>query len=151
MGINSRIAKIPFFILYIILLVFVSFNWIRVILFQNNFEAFRSTQPWDYCLANLFANTFSTTQQQYFIFVFPIVLIGLYFIPKIVGRLINLDKKTNIKGDNHVVIILILFVAPVTLGLHKFFGFSWRSYLIPGIVLISLFSLWSWIDEKDKK
>ena len=151
MGINAKIAKIPFFILYLILAGLTSFNWFRVILFQRNFEVFRADQPWDYYLSNFFSNTFGITHQQYFIFALPVVLIGLCLIPKTVGKLLNLDKNTNIKGDNHVAIILILLVAPVTLGLHKLFAFGWRSYLIPGIVLISLFSIWSWIDEKNKK
>ena len=36
MGINAKIAKIPFFILYLILVGLTSFNWIRVILFQKD-------------------------------------------------------------------------------------------------------------------
>ena len=151
MGINSRIAKIPFFILYLTLAAFTSFNWIRVILFQKDWGAFRTQQPWDYYLSNFFSNTFGITHQQYFIFALPVVLIGLYLIPKIVGKLLNLDKNTNIKGDNHIAIILILFVAPTTLGLYKLFDWGWRSYLIPGVILITLFSVWSWIDEKNKK
>jgi len=148
MGINAKIAKIPFFVLYLIVAGLTSFNWVRVILFQKNFEAFRITQPWDYYLANIFENLFGITHQQYFIFALPVVLIGLYLIPKAVGKLLNLDKNTNIKGDNHVTAMLILLIAPVALGLHKLFAFGWRSYLIPGIVLISLFSIWSWADEK---
>jgi len=151
MGINSKIAKISFFILYLILAGFTSFNWIGVILFQKDWEVFRTQQPWDYYLSNFFSNTFGITHQQYFIFALPVVLIGLYAIPKIVGKLLNLDKNTNIKGDNHVAIILILLVAPATLGLHKLFALGWRNYLIPGITLITLFSIWSWIDEKNKK
>lgn len=151
MGINARIAKIPFFILYLILAGLTSFNWIKIILFQKDFEAFRTQQPWDYYLSNFFSDTFGITHQQYFIFALPIILVGLYLIPKIVGKLLNLDESTNIKGNNHVAIILILLVAPVTLGLHKLFALGWRSYLIPGIVLISLFSIWSWADERNKK
>lgn len=151
MGINAKIAKIPFVVLYLNLATLVSFNWIRVILFQGDFEVFRTAQPWDYYFSSFFTNTFGITQQQYFIFVLPVVLIGLYLIPKAVGKLLNLDKNTNIKGDNHVAIILILLVAPVALGLHKLFAFGWRSYLIPGIILISLFSVWSWTDERNKK
>jgi hypothetical protein len=151
MGINSKIAKIPFIVLYLILVAFTSFNWIRVILFQRNFEVFRTQQPWDYYLSSFFAKTFGITQQQYFIFAFPVMLLGLYFIPKIIGKLMDLDKKSNVKGDNHVAVIIILLVAPVTLGLYKLFNFGWRSYLIPGIILISLFSIFSWIDERNKK
>ena len=142
MGINSRIAKIPFIILYLILAAFPSFNWSRVILFQKNWEAFRTQQPWDYYLSNFFSNTFGITHQQYFILALPVMLIGLYLIPKIVGKLLNLDKNTNIKGDNHVAIIAILLIAPTALG---------RGYLIPGIIIILLFSVWSWIDEKQHK
>jgi len=141
MGINAKIAKIPFFVLYLILAVFTSFNWIRVILFQGNFEAFRTTQPWDYYLSNFFSNTFGITHQQYFIFALPVVLVGLYFIPKIVGKLLNLDKNTNIKGDNHIATLLILLTVPSILSLP----------IVTGIILIVLFSIWSWADEKSKK
>ncbi len=141
MGINARIAKIPFIILYLILAGFTSFNWIRVILFQKNFEAFRTTQPWDYYLSNFFSTTFGITHQQYFIFAFPVVLICLYLIPKLFGKLMGIDKNSNVKGDNHVTVILILFTAPSILSLP----------IVSGIILIVLFSIWSWIDEKNKK
>lgn len=150
MSINIKIAKIPFFILYLILAGFTSYNWIRVILFQKNFEVFRTEQPWDFYLSNFFSNTFGITHQQYFIFALPIILIGLYVIPKVVGKLLNMDKNTNIKGDNHVAVILILLIAPVTFGVHKLLGSGWRNHLIPGIVLISLFSIWAWVDERKK-
>jgi len=141
MGVNTKIAKIPFTVLYLILAGFTSFNWIRVILFQKNFETFRTTQPWDYYLSNFFSNTFGISQQQYFILALPIVLIGLYLIPKIVGKLLNLDKNSNIKGDNHVAVILILLSSPSILSLP----------IVTGIILIILFSIWSWMDEKNKK
>jgi len=35
MSINAKIAKIPFFVLYLILAGFTLFNWVRVILFQK--------------------------------------------------------------------------------------------------------------------
>lgn len=95
-----------------------------------------------------FVNNFGITHQQYFIFALPVILIGLNLIPKIVGKLINLDKSSNIKGDDHAAIILVLLIAPVALGVHKLFDFGWRGRLIPGIILITIFSIWSWIDEK---
>jgi len=150
-GINSKIAKIPFYVLYLILAVFTSFNWIRVILFQRNFEIFRTEQPWDYYLSSFFANTFGITQQQYYIFAFPVMLLGLYIIPKALGKLMSLDKKSNVKGDNHIAIILLLLIVPVTLGAQKIIGLGWRGYLIPGIVLIVLFSILSWADEEKNK
>lgn len=141
MGINAKIAKIPFFLLYLILTGFTSFNWIRVILFQRNFEVFRTTQPWDYYLSNFFSTSFGITQRQYFIFTFPVVLIYLYLIPKLFGKLMSMDKNSNVKGDNHVAVILILLTAPSILNLH----------VVSGIILIVLFSIWSWVDEKNKK
>ena len=151
MGVNTKIAKIPFTVLYLILAGFTSFNWIRVILFQRNFEAFRTEQPWDYYLSGFFVNNFGLTHQQYFLFAFPIMLLLLYFIPKVVGNLMSLDKRSNIKGDNHVVIILILLIAPVALGVNKILGPGWRNHLIPGICLVVLFSILSWIDENKFK
>jgi len=141
MGINARIAKIPFIVLYLILAGFTSFNWIRVILFQRNFEIFRTTQPWDYYLSNFFTTSFGITHQQYFIFAFPIVLICLYLIPKLFGKLMSMDKNSNVKGDNHVAVILILLTAPSIMSLP----------IVSGIVLIVLFSVWSWVDERNKK
>jgi hypothetical protein len=93
MGINSKIAKLPFPILYIIMASLILFNWVGVILFQRNFEVFKIEQPWDYYLSNFFSNTFGISQQQYFIFALPVILILLYLIPKFLGYLINLDKK----------------------------------------------------------
>jgi len=151
MGINSKIAKIPFFVLYLILVAFTSFNWIRVILFQKNFEVFLTEQPWDYYLSNFFVNNFDITHQQYFILAFPVILLLLYAIPKISGKLMSLDTKSNVKGDNHTALLLILLIAPVALGIHKLLGPGWRNHLLLGIILIALFSIWSWMDERNKK
>ncbi len=151
MGINSKITKTPFFVLYLILISLTSYNWIRVILFQKDFEIFLTEQPWDYYLSNFALNTFGITHQQYFIFAFPVMLAFLYFVPKLFGKLINLDKKTNIKGDNHIAIIAILLITPVTFGIHKLLGSGWRNRLIPGVILMILFSIWTGIDEKRAK
>lgn len=151
MGINSKIAKIPFFVIYLILAFLASFNWIKVILFQKSFGDYQSLQPWDFYLSNLFAETFGTTQKEYFIFAFPIMLLVLYLIPKLFGKLMEMDKKSNIKGDNHIAMLIILLVVPSILGLHKLFAYGWKGYLILGIILISLFSVWSSIDEKNFK
>lgn len=151
MNINSKIAKIPFFVFYLILVLLTSYNWFRVILFQKNFEAFRTEQPWDYHFSNFFVNHFNITHQQYFIFAFPFILLLLYAIPKICGKFMDLDIKSNVKGDNHVAAIIILLTAPVALGIHKLIGPGWKNHLIPGIILVILFSIWSWIDEKKFK
>lgn len=151
MGINAKIAKIPFFVLYLILAVMISYNWLKVILFQKNFEVFKTEQPWDYYLSSFFVNNFGITHQQYFLFAFPVILLLLYISPKIIGKLMSLDEKSNIKGDNHVAIIIILLTAPVALGIHNLIGPGWKNHLIPGVVLVILFSIWSWIDEKKYK
>jgi len=148
MGINSKIAKIPFFILYLILAGATLFNWIRVILFQKDFDILQTSQPWDYHLSNFFSDNFGITQRQYFVFALPFVLAILYIVPKIFGLLLGRDKRSNIKGDNHTAIILILLVAPSALGLGRFFSSDWRGQIIPGLILIIIFSVFSWMDEK---
>lgn len=151
MGINSKIAKIPFFILYLILAVLTSFNWIRVILFQNNFEAFQYTQPWDYYLSKWFSDIFQTSQRQYFIFAFPLVLIFLYLIPKLFGKLMSVDKNSNVKGDNHVAILLAFLFIPSVFNIQALFGIATKNYLIVSILMISVFSVISWMDEQKAK
>ncbi len=151
MNINSKIAKIPFFVLYLILAAITSYNWLRVILFQKNFEVFKTEQPWDYYLSSFFVNSFGITHQQYFFLAFPMILILLYVIPKIIGKIMNLDTKSNVKGDNHTAIIIILLTAPVALGIHKFIGPGWKNHLVPGVILVIIFSIWSWMDEKKYK
>ena len=148
MNINYKAAKIPFFVLYIILAIITSYNWIRVILFQKNFEVFKTEQPWDYYLSNFFVNNFGITHQQYFLFAFPMILLLLYAIPKIVGKMMSLDTKSNVKGDNHVAIIIILLATSVALGIHNLIGPGWKNHLIPGVILVAIFSIWSWMDEK---
>lgn len=151
MGINSKISKVPFFILYLILATLTLYNWVRVVLFQTNFEIFRIEQPWDYYLSNFFSSFFGITHQQYFLFSLPIILLILYFIPIIFGRLLNLDKKSNIKGDNHLSLIIILLIIPGVFDFPHLFGSSWQSHLSLGLLLVILFSIWSWIDEKRHK
>lgn len=138
MRINSKIANVPFFILYLILTALFSVNWVQVILFQKDFEAFRATQPWDYYLSHVFAETFGTSQREYFMFMFPILLVGLYALPKVLGKLMSLDKKSNIKGDNHIATLIILLVAPSILGMP----------VLSGLVLVIAFSLLSFMDEQ---
>lgn len=150
MGINSKIAKIPFWILYLILAALTSFNWIQVILFQANFEAFKYTQPWDYYLSKLFADISGATQQQYFIFTLPVVLICLCLIPKLFGKLISMDKNSNVKGDNHVAIILTFLFVPSVFNIQAF-GITPSNYLVVSFLMIGVFSVLSWMDEKKAK
>ncbi len=151
MDINRRIAKIPFAVLYGILALLVSFNWLRVFLFQKEFSVFESEQPWDYYLSSIASRLFGIEQRQYFIFALPIMLIIIYGALKLTGWLISLDKKTEIKGDNHTAIVAILLILPVSLGVHKLLGPGWRNHLLPGAVLIITFSIWTGIAESKAK
>jgi len=151
MKINSTVAKIPFWVLYTISVFLVSFNWIKVVFFQKNFSAFKFTQPWDYYLFGFFEKYFGVSPQQYFIFALPVVLIFLYIVPRFFGKLMSLDKKSNIKGDSHVSFMIILMLLPTTIGLQRFFDTGWRGQLTPGIVLMVVFSIVSWFDEKRQK
>ena len=53
----------------------------------------------------------------------------------------SMGKNSNVKGDNHVAVLLILLTAPSILSLP----------VVSGVLLIVLFSIWSWVDEKNKK
>jgi len=151
MGINSKIAKIPFLLLYLINASLILFNTFRVILFQEDFTAFATEQPWDYFLAKKFTETFSITYRTYFIVALPIYLILLFVFLKIIGKLLDLDKKSNIKGENHIAVISILFIAPATFGVHKLLGSGWKNLLLPGLILIIIFTILSAVDEKKSK
>jgi len=151
MGINSKIAKIPFLFLYIINASLILFNTLRVILFQEDFTAFATEQPWDYFLATKFTETFSITYRTYFIVTLPIYLFLLFVFLKIVGKLLDLDKKSNIKGENHIAVISILFMVPATLGVHKLLGSGWKNLLLPGFILVIIFTIVSAVDEKKSK
>ncbi|PIR43830.1 hypothetical protein COV24_00700 [candidate division WWE3 bacterium CG10_big_fil_rev_8_21_14_0_10_32_10] len=148
MGINSKIAKIPFFVLYLIIATLVSLNWIKVIIFQKDFENFRSTQPWDYYISSFAVQTLGVTHQQYFLFALPLILLGLYGLFKILGNLLDKDKKTNINGGNHIAIIALLLVLPGVLNISKYVDMGKQTHLLIGIILVFLFSVWSWMDEK---
>lgn len=54
MGINSKVTKIPFIVLFLILAALTSYNWVRVIMFQGDFEVFRTEQPWEFLQLNLY-------------------------------------------------------------------------------------------------
>lgn len=151
MDINRKIAKIPFAVLYGIFALLVSFNWLRVFLFQREFSVFESEQPWDFYLSSIASRLFGIEQRQFFVFAIPIVLIVIFGVLKLTGWLISLDKKTEIKGDNHSAIVAILLVLPVSLGVHKLLGPGWRNHLLPGIVLIIAFSIWTGIAESKAK
>ena len=151
MGINSKIAKLPLLLLYGINASLILFNWLRVIFFQKDFSVFASEQPWDYFLASRFSELYVTSYRSYFIFTLPVYLALLFLFLKFIGKLLNLDKKSNVKGDNHIAVVAILFMTPVTFGVHKFLGSGWRNYLLPGVILVILFSILSWLDEKKFK
>jgi len=151
MDLNKKIVKIPFWILYGILACLVIFNWLSVYLLQKDFSAFRSEQPWDHFLASFASNIFNIEYRQYFLFAIPVVLLIMLGAIKFGGWLISLDKNTQIKGDNHIAIIGILLILPTVFGLHRFIG-GWRGNIIPGVMLIIIFSIWTGIeDHKFKK
>ena len=151
MGINSKIAKVPFLLLYTISAFLILFNWLRVIFFQKDFSAFAKEQPWDHFLATRFSEIFGASYRSYFIFALPIYLILLFLFLKLFGKLLDLDKKSNIKGDNHIAVITILFILPATFGIHTLLGSGWKNLILPSFILIILFTILSWIDEKNSK
>ena len=148
MSINTKVAKIPFLLLYLVNAFLISFNFLKVILFQEDFTSFATEQPWDHFLATKFSEVFSTSYRSYFIFALPVYLVLLFIFLKLFGKLIDLDKRSNVRGENHIAVSVMLFIMPVTLGVHKLLGSGWKNFLFPGFVLIILFSIISGIDEQ---
>jgi len=52
-----------------------------------------------------------------------------------------MDRKSNVKGDNHVATLIILLVTPSLMGMPA----------MSGIVLLVIFSFLSWVDEQKFK
>ncbi len=112
MQLNQKISKIPFLWLYGIAALFYILPAVNVFLFQKNILLFAKDQPWDFLLAGKLAELFDLPVKEGFLLAIPVVLVFLFIIIKAVGRLVNLDKKTNIKGDNYIAAVAILFMLP---------------------------------------
>lgn len=72
-------------------------------------------------------------------------------IPKLFGKLMGKDRNSNVKGDNHVALLLISLFIPSVFNIQALFGIAPKDYLIVSFLMISIFSVLSWLDEHKAK
>ncbi|MEA3420910.1 MAG: hypothetical protein U9Q97_04435 [Acidobacteriota bacterium] len=156
LGINQKIAKIPFILLYGILTFFITLSFLCTYLYQNDWSAFQEGQPIDYALARSFSNLFGTEFNAYFLFAIPLMLLVIYGAIRLGGWLIKrIDKKTEINGENHMAMILISVLLPNFLYLIMWLLFGTRLtsryVLIAGLALMIFYIIITEIDDKAQK
>lgn len=163
MDINQKVAKIPFLILYGVTALFHIFSSIAIYISVDleTAYAFHKDQPWDHFLASTASRLFGIGYNDYFLFSIPVYLLFFYGVIKLGGWLIKTtSKETEIKGDNHMAIICILFLLPKVLyefgyfilGMQPIRGWGVKLAATLGFILIIIFSiLTEAADRKAKK
>ena len=106
MDINQKTAKIPFWILYGLAAGIVLFDLIFTYMFlSSNPEAYEGNSVNAY-LAGIIG-------LEYFLFLIPLALLGIYGVTKLGAWAIRrMDKNTEINGENYMAVILILLTFP---------------------------------------
>jgi len=152
-NINQKIARIPFWILYLISAFIISFDLVYTHLFLSNNPQATEGNPINLYFLNIFGPT-------YFIFLIPTVLVLLYGAAKFAGWVIKTYyKKSQIKGDNHTLIVVILLTLPnflfneVCAALFSIKPmFNFRSTLLFDLILMIIYLIITEIvDSKAKK
>lgn len=154
MNINQKTAKIPFWVLYLLVAGVTLFDLVFTYIFlSNNPEAHEGNPVHAY-----FASIIGL---EYFLFLIPISLPALYGGIKLGAWIIRrVDKHTEINGENYMAVILILLTFPNVLINEIFtvlFGkqvlrLGVNPALILAIVLITVYIILTEIaDRKAKK
>ncbi|MEA2055234.1 MAG: hypothetical protein U9O49_00155 [Candidatus Thermoplasmatota archaeon] len=156
MGINKKIAQIRFPILFGILLVFILTSFLSTYFFQEDWSALEESQPIDYAFARFFADAFGTKENVYFLVAIPIMLLLIFGAIKLGGWGIRrIDKETEINGDNHVAMMIILGLLPNFMYIIGWLLFKVRvvnrSLFIVALVLIVIYIIITEIDDKTQK
>ena len=162
MELNKKIAKIPFWVLYGIIAFLTIFSFIYTYAHMD-YPRIKEGNPANHFLALTFSETFHIDYQYYFLYSIPFVLLLLYGALKLAKFLVKaVDKRIDIKGDNHAAMIVILAMGPNVL--HQIIVTVFGVYLIgnPGaefkyttILGIGLAAIYlilvEFISEKPKK
>lgn len=129
MDLNKKIAKIPFWILFSIVSFLTVFSFIYTYA-SMDYPKIREGNPANHFLALAFSKVFNTSYENYFLYSIPFVLFLLFGAMKLAKWLVKVvDKRTDIKGDNHVAIIIILIMIPNVF--HQIIATLFGIYLIP--------------------
>ena len=106
MDINQKTANIPFWVLYGLAAGIVLFDLIFTYTFlSSNPEAYE-VNPINAYLAGIIG-------LEYFLFLIPLALLGIYGVTKLgAWGIRRIDKHTEINGENYMAVILILLTFP---------------------------------------
>lgn len=139
-NINQKIAKFPFWILYLISAFIICFDLIYTHSFLSNNPQAVEGNPINAYFASIFGNN-------YFLAMIPIVLILLYGAGKLAGWIIRrYYPKSQIKGENYTMIVVILLTLPNIL-FNEIFAIllntkpmlNFRGALVFGLILMAIF------------
>ena len=129
MDINQLTARIPFWVLYLIASCITVFDLTFTYLFLSEHARAYEGNPSHAFFAGVFG-------LEYFLFLIPVALITFYGIAKFGGWLIQyLDKRTQINGENYVLVIISLFTFPNFLFNELFLTLFGTQLAISGINL----------------
>jgi magnesium-transporting ATPase (P-type) len=139
-NINQKTAKFPFWILYLISTFIIIFDLIYTHSFLSNNPQALEGNPLNAYFASIFGNN-------YFLAIIPIVLILLYGAGKLVGWIIRrYYPKSQIKGENYTMIVVILLTLPNVLFNEVFAMIfdikpmlSFRGALVFGLILMMIY------------
>lgn len=139
-NINQKIARVPFWLWYLISALLICFDLIYTFFFLNNNSKAMEASPLNAYFASIFGNN-------YFLEMVPVVLLLLYGTGKLAGWIIRrYYPKSQIKGENYTMIVVALLALPNVLFneiLAILFGtkpmLSFRGALIFGLILMMLF------------
>ncbi|OGD65869.1 hypothetical protein A3F08_00055 [Candidatus Berkelbacteria bacterium RIFCSPHIGHO2_12_FULL_36_9] len=139
-NINQKIAKIPFWILYLISSFIICFDLIYTHSFLSNNTQAIEGNPVNAYLSNILG-------VDYFLFMIPVVLLLLYGAAKFAGWIIRrYYQKSQIKGDNYTIVVVILLTLP-NVVFNELFAIlfntkpmlSFQGSLIFGLILMAIF------------
>ncbi len=120
LNLNKKIAKIPFWILYSILAFLIMWDFVFTYFTIKTNPNASEGNPVNAYLMHVFG-------LEYFLWSLPIILIMIYFVIRLGDwMLVNVDKRTDINGNNHIAIMGIMLVFPNVLRMFiKLFSGVW--------------------------
>jgi len=139
-NINQKIAKIPFWMLYVISAFIITFDLVFTYFFLSANSHAREGNPLNAYLASIFG-------LNYFLILIPIVMILLFAAAKLGDWIIStFYKQSQIKGDNHVLVAVILLTFSNILFNEVFVllfdikpMLSFKNVLIIGMLLMGVY------------
>ncbi len=158
MNINEKISKINFWILFIVLAIFqiMILLLLSFYVFKNGLGSIQMISSIDYYAANQFSSITGLMSHNYFLFAIPFYLLFWWLIIKLGTMLIEkIDEHTQINPNNHMAILIILFLFPILVFYILYFGcglsfnlrFGSEFSAIIGLFLMIIFTVFSEMED----